>query len=58
MKTGDKAIIDPRLTGFKNWIEGVVIKIRNNPFIGTEIAVKDANGVIYFDSEKYFKPVQ
>ena len=55
MKNGDKASIDPKLTGLKNWIEGVIIKIRNNPFIGKEIAVKDANGNIYFDSEKYFK---
>ena len=57
MKTGEIAKIDPKITGLKNWIEGVVIKIRNNPFIGKEIAVKDANGIIYFDSEKYFKSI-
>lgn len=57
MKTGDIAFIDPKITGLKKWIEGVVIKIRNNPFIGKEIAVKDSNGVIYFDAEKYFKSV-
>lgn len=57
MKIGEYAKIDPRITGLKSWIEGVIIKIRNNPFLGKEIAVKDANGVIYFDAEKYFKPV-
>jgi hypothetical protein len=57
MKVGETAKIDPKITGLKKWIEGVIIKIRQNPFIGKEIAVKDAHGVIYFDSEKYFKPV-
>ena len=57
MKAGDKAKIDPQITGLKTWIEGIVIKIRKNPFLGTEIAVKDDKGVIYFDVEKYFKPV-
>lgn len=55
MKTGDTASIDPSLTGLKKWVKGVIIKIRQNPFIGKEIAVKDANGTIYFGSEKYFK---
>lgn len=57
MKIGDLAAIDPKLTGFKNWIEGVIIKIRKNPFIGQEIAVKATDGVIYFDAAKYFKPI-
>lgn len=39
MKAGDKAKIAPKITGLKNWIEGVVIKIRKNPFLGIEIAV-------------------
>ena len=55
MKIGDKALIDPKLTGLGVWIEGLVIKIRNNPFIGKEIAIKDNKGNIYFDSEKFFK---
>jgi hypothetical protein len=57
MKTGDKALVDPKLTGLSQWIEGVVIKIRNNPFLGKEIAIKDSQGNIYFDSAKYFKTV-
>ena len=58
MEVGEKAKIDPRITGLKTWIEGVIIKIRQNPFLGKEIAVKDAQGVIYFDAEKYFKPIK
>ncbi|MDQ5928570.1 MAG: hypothetical protein QG594_344, partial [Bacteroidota bacterium] len=36
MKIGDKAIVDPKLTGLSNWIEGIIIKIRNNPYLGKE----------------------
>ena len=55
MKTGDKALIDPKVTGLNTWIEGVIIKIRNNPFLGREIVIRDNIGQIYFDAEKYFK---
>lgn len=57
MKTGDKALVDPKITGLNSWIEGVIIKIRNNPFLGKEIAIKDKKGNIYFDAAKYFKIV-
>lgn len=57
MKTGDKALADPKLTGLNYWVEGVVIKKRNNPFLGEEIAIKDSLGNIYFDAAKYFKPI-
>ena len=56
MKVGEKAKVDPRITGLKTWVEGVIIKIRKNPFVGREIVIKDAHGVIYFDEEKFFKP--
>lgn len=55
MKTSDKALIDPKITGLNTWIEGVIIKIRNNPFTGKEIAIKDEAGYIYFEAAKYFK---
>jgi hypothetical protein len=55
MKIGDKALADPKMTGLDNWIEGIIIKIRNNPYIGKEIAIKDNLGNIYFDAAKYFK---
>lgn len=57
MKTGDKALIDPKVTGLSSWIEGIIIKIRNNPFIGKEIVIKDNKGNIYFEAAKYFKIV-
>lgn len=55
MKTGETAKVSPELTGLDVWIEGVIIKIRKNPFIGIEIAVKDSIGRIFFGEEKYFK---
>lgn len=57
MKKGDRALVDPKITGLNTWIEGIIIKIRNNPFIGKEIAIKDSEGNIYFDAAKYFKIV-
>jgi hypothetical protein len=57
MKKGDRALVDPKITGLNTWIEGIIIKIRNNPFIGKEIAIKDNEGKIYFDAAKYFKIV-
>ena len=55
MKTGDKVFVDPKVTGLNSWIEGIIIKIRNNPFLGKEIAIKDNKGNIYFEAAKYFK---
>lgn len=55
MKEGQKAKVSPELTGLTEWIEGLIIKIRKNPFLGIEIAIKDSKGQIYFGEEKYFK---
>jgi hypothetical protein len=55
MKTGEIAKVSPELTGLTNWIEGLIIKIRKNPFLGQEVAIKDNNGRIFFGEEKYFK---
>lgn len=55
MKTGDKAIVDPKLTGLDAWIMGEVIDIEKNPFKGIVIAIKDDQGRIFFGEEKYFK---
>ena len=54
MKKGDKAKVSPVLTGEKEWIEGEVIDIENNPFKGIVIAIKDNLGRIFFGESKYF----
>jgi hypothetical protein len=55
MKTGDKALADPKITGLLTWVKGIVIDIEKNPFKGLVIAIKDDQGRIYFGEEKYFK---
>ena len=55
MKTGDKAIADPKLTGLDTWVKGELIYVEINPFKGVVIAIKDRLGLIFFGEEKYFK---
>ena len=56
-KVGDIVEVSPNLTLLKEWIKGKIIKIRQNPFIGTEIAIKDDQGRIFFGEKEFFKPV-
>ncbi len=58
MKTGEKVKVSPELTGLEEWIEGVVINIRKNPFLGLEIAIKDNLGRIFFGEKQFFKPLK
>ena len=55
MKTGDKAIADPKLPGLDTWVKGEVLDVDINPFTGVVIAIKDKLGRIFFGEEKYFK---
>ncbi len=57
MKTGDKVKVSPDLTGLSEWVEGNVIDVEKNPFIGIVISIKDMLGRIFFGEEKFFKPV-
>jgi hypothetical protein len=56
MRKGDTAKVSPKLTGERDWIEGVVIDVEKNPFKGIVIAIKDQCGRIFFGEEKYFAP--
>ena len=48
MKTvGDKILISPDRTHLPNWIEGTIIEVENNPFVGV---------VISAETEDLFKP--
>lgn len=51
----ERAKVSPSLSGLEEWVEGVIIKIFKNPFLGDEIAVKDAQGRIFYGEKKYFK---
>lgn len=54
MSAGQTVYAMPDLTGLKEKIAGKIIKIRQNPFLGTEIAIKDAEGRIFFGEERFF----
>lgn len=56
-KVGDWVKVSPKLTNLKEWVEGEVIKVRENPFIGIEIAIKDSLGRIFFGEQEWFKSI-
>lgn len=51
----ERAKVSPLLSGLEEWVEGIIIKIFKNPFLGEEIAIRDAEGRIFFGEKKYFK---
>jgi hypothetical protein len=54
-KLGDMMKVNPSLTGLTDWIEGQVIDVEHNPFMGLVISIKDNLGRIFFGQSKYFK---
>lgn len=57
MSKGQFAYAGPEVTGLLENVKGEIINVRKNPFIGDEIAIRDANGRIYFGAAKYFTAV-
>ncbi|MCI7356549.1 MAG: hypothetical protein PUK02_02935 [Parabacteroides sp.] len=57
LEIGNRVKVSPDITGLSEWVEGIIINIRNNPFLGKEVAIKDSLGRIFFGEEKYFKTV-
>ena len=55
MKKGDLVLISPDLTNLTDWIEGEVIEVENNPFVGIVISAKTKDGQIFFGQEDLFK---
>ena len=55
-RLGENVLISPEVTHKSNWTEGTVIDVEQNPFVGTVISVKTAEGEIYFDKAYQFKP--
>ena len=55
LEIGNRVKVSPDITGLSEWIEGIIINIRNNPFLGKEVAIKDSLGRIFYGEEKYFK---
>lgn len=57
MSKGQFAVASPELTGLTESVKGEVINVRNNPFLGEEIAIQTADGSIYFGASKYFQSI-
>lgn len=52
---GDKVLISPDITQADVWVEGYVVEIEDNPFVGIVITAKTSNGLYYFEKEELFK---
>ena len=55
MALGDKVYISPDVTHQSDWVEGKVIDVENNPFVGVVISAQTPDGNIFFDREYKFK---
>ena len=55
MEIGDKVLISPDLTLMKVWLEGTVIEVENNPFVGIVISAETADKNVFFEQEDLFK---
>ena len=55
-RTGDSVLISPEVTHKSEWTQGIVIDVEQNPFVGTVISAKTADGEIYFEKANLFKP--
>ena len=53
-KIGDRMKASPQLTAQPDWIEGEVIDVEHNPFLGLVISIKDRLGRIFFGQKRYF----
>ena len=47
----------PQLTAQPDWVEGEVIDVEQNPFLGLVISIKDKLGRIFFGQSRYFLPL-
>ena len=55
MKKGERVLISPQVTGYADWVEGTIIDVEKNPFVGKVITAKTDNGVIFFEKEYLLK---
>ena len=46
--------VSPQLTAQPDWVEGEVIDVERNPFLGLVISIKDKLGRIFFGQSRYF----
>jgi hypothetical protein len=56
MKVGDLVRISPDLTMQDKWVDGKVIDVEDNSFVGIVVSAKTDNGAIFFGRKELFKP--
>lgn len=55
MKTGNRVLISPQVTGRADWTEATIIEVEKNPYVGTVITARADDGEIFFEKEDMFK---
>ncbi|MDR2139451.1 MAG: transcriptional regulator, partial [Tannerella sp.] len=55
VKTGDRILISPDLTGLSQWEEGTVIEVENNTFNGIVIAAETKDRDVFFGTKDLFQ---
>lgn len=56
MKIVDLVHISPDLTMKDDWVNGKVIDIKDNSFVGVVVSAKTDKEVIFFGREEFFNP--
>ena len=56
-KIGEKVLISPEVTHKIDWIEGTIIEVEDNPYVGTVIVAQTKDGDVFFERECLFKVV-
>ena len=54
-KKGDTVLISPEVTHQIDWIEGTIIEVEDNPYVGTVIVAQTKDGDVFFERESLFK---
>ena len=56
-KKGDTVLISPEVTHQIDWIEGTIIEIEDNPYVGIVLIVQTTDGDVFFERECLFRLV-
>ena len=56
-KKGGIVLISPEVTHQIDWIEGTIIEIEDNPYVGIVLIVQTTDGDVFFERECLFKSV-
>jgi hypothetical protein len=57
IRTGERVLIAPDLTGADKWLSGNVIEVEQNTFVGYVITAEAEDGDIYFGRDYSFKKI-